>query len=332
MNVIGGENVVLRTAQDEGPHEASSHEWWQESVTLIWWDRARGVGGFHRIGHEPNYRDGPRVYLTNSLFTLNQVYRSSEFLPMGPADQLANGFAGGNGRCRFEFRDNRAVWTLDEADAAMELVAEDYHSPIDIWPKSGELGKDVAPEHMEVASRVTGWVRVGTQRHEVDGVAFRDHGWGIRHWDKIMVYRWVVGVFDASLSVFAMTFLAPDGTLSKFGLVNRDNQLIRATDVDIVTHIEADGFTHRGGRVRLALATGDVMTLECEALQKGTVNSHHGNVWLDTFCTMTWGDRVGVCDFEIANRPFQGVKPPVLLENAIAENGLFHTSLSRPPF
>jgi hypothetical protein len=133
----------------------------------------------------------------------------------------------------------------------------------------------------------------------------------------------VVGIFDASLSIFAMTFLAPDGTLSRFGLVTKDNKVIRAQSVDIVTYVEADGFTHRGGHVTLGLANGEVLEVECEPLQKGTVNSHHGCTWLDTFCKMTSGDKVGVCDFEIANRPFQGTHKPVLLEKGIMENGLF---------
>ena len=330
MEVIGGGSVVVRNALDEGSHPASKDEWWQESVTLIWWDLERYVGGFHRIGHEPNTRDGARVYLTNSLFTKDHVYRRSEFIPLQPGDCFANGFAGGKageGHCRFEFVDGKARWTLNDADVAMDLVATDYHTPIDIWPKSGELGKDVAPEHMEVASGVSGKVTVKGREYAINGVAFRDHGWGIRHWEKIMVYRWVVGVFDASLSVFAMTFLSPDGTLSKFGLVLKDGKLYSARDVDITTYIEADGFTHRGGRVRVTLGSGEVMDMECEILQKGTVNSHHGNTWLDTFCKMTWGDKVGVCDFEIANRPFQGTTAPVLLQKAIAENGLFAVSV-----
>lgn len=330
MDVIGGGSVVVRSAADEGPHPASKDEWWQESVTLIWWDLDNYVGGFHRIGHEPNRQEGPMVYLTNSLFTKDHVYRRSEFIPMQAGDSFANGFAGGkpgDGHCRFEFVDGKARWTLHDADVAMDVVATDYHTPIDIWPKSGELGKDVAPEHMEVASGVTGEVTVKGKKYNIKGVAFRDHGWGLRHWDKIMVYRWVVGVFDETLSVFAMTFLSPDGTLSKFGLVLKDGKLYSAKDVDIATYIEADGFTHRGGRVRVTLSTGEVMDMECEILQKGTVNSHHGNTWLDTFCKMTYGDKVGVCDFEIANRPFQGTMPPVRLEKAIMENGLFEASV-----
>jgi hypothetical protein len=327
IDVIGGGQVVPRSHEDEGPHPKSDHEWWQESVTLIWWDLDNHIGGFHRIGHEPNYKAGPHVCLTNSLFTKDEVYRRSEFIPMHKEDQIPNGFGGGNGHCTFQFVDGEAIWTLDDDDIAMRLTAQDHHMPIDIWPKSGELGKDVAPEHMEVSSDITGTLTFNGKHYNVNGVAFRDHGWGIRIWDKIMVYRWVVGIFDDTLSVFAMTFLSPDGTLSKFGIVNRDGQLIRAEDVDITTYIEADGFTHRGGHVTITLATGEVMEMECEILQKGTVNSHHGNTWLDTFCKLTYGDRVGVCDFEIANRPFQGTTPPVLLEKAIMKNGIFKASV-----
>ena len=100
MEVIGGGSVVVRGPEDEGPHPASNNEWWQESVTLIWWDLDQYVGGFHRIGHEPNYKDGPHVYLTNSLFTKDHVYRRSEFIPMKDEDKLPNGFSGGNNHCR----------------------------------------------------------------------------------------------------------------------------------------------------------------------------------------------------------------------------------------
>lgn len=327
MDVIGGENMIERGPEDEGPHPQINDEWWQESVTLIWWDQQHGIGGFHRIGHEPNYQKGPYVYLTNSVFFPHKVYRRSEFIPMQPGDEIENGFGGGDGHCTFQFINNQAIWTLNDSDVSLELAATDYHCAVDVWPKSGELGKDVAPEHMEVASGVKGTVSLQGKTYDIDGIAFRDHGWGIRHWEKIMVYRWVVGVFDENLTVFAMNFLSPDGTLSKFGVVYRDGQFICCSDVDIATYIEADGFTHRGGRVTLTLATDEIMEIECAAMQKGTVNSHHGSVWLDTFCKMTYGDKVGFCDFEIANRPFQGTAPPVLLMKAIAENGLFDSTL-----
>ena len=330
MEVIGG-SVVVRGPNDEGPHPASSDPWWQESVTLIWWDLDQYIGGFHRIGHEPNRPEGPQVHLANSLFTRDHVYRRSVYMPMQSGDRLANGFGSDNGQNRFEFVDGKSIWTLKDSEISAQLISTDHHIPVDIWPKGGELGKDIAPEHMEVASTVTGTVTIAGKTYHVNGAAFRDHGWGIRHWEKIMVYRWVVGVFDANLTVFAMTFLSPDGTLSRFGLVKKGDKLIAAKQVDIVTYIEADGFTHRGGRVRLLLATDEVMEFECEALQKGTVNSHHGNTWLDTFCKMTCGDKIGVCDFEIANRAFQGTTLPVCLERAVMTNGLHSAPQNRIP-
>jgi hypothetical protein len=41
----------------------------QDSVVLAWWDKANSMGGFHRLGHQPNYGGGDTISLWNNLNT-----------------------------------------------------------------------------------------------------------------------------------------------------------------------------------------------------------------------------------------------------------------------
>ena len=50
---MSGTTENLFPIEDECSHEIGPDPLWQESVVLTWWDHARGVGGFHRLGHEP---------------------------------------------------------------------------------------------------------------------------------------------------------------------------------------------------------------------------------------------------------------------------------------
>ncbi|MDQ1373341.1 MAG: hypothetical protein QOJ09_679, partial [Actinomycetota bacterium] len=46
------------TDADEARHPAGPDPWWQESIAFHWFDAASGVGGMHRIGHEPGQGGG----------------------------------------------------------------------------------------------------------------------------------------------------------------------------------------------------------------------------------------------------------------------------------
>jgi hypothetical protein len=41
-------------AADNSIHAPNDDATWQESHLLVWYDASAGVGGFHRLGHEPN--------------------------------------------------------------------------------------------------------------------------------------------------------------------------------------------------------------------------------------------------------------------------------------
>ena len=320
MEIVGGGSVIELGPEHEGPHEIEDHEFFQESVVLVWWDMENSIGGYNRIGHQANWRDGPHINLFNNLFSPGWIYKQTTFLPAVESDRFENGFAAGD-KCRFEFKDGQAIWTIKDTDVSAQLFVKDTHTPIDAYPRGGSLS-DVAPNHMEVGGTLTGTMTIKGDNYTVNGLAFRDHGWGLRHWDAFVCHRWIAGTFGPDLTILALTFMGADNVVKELGCVIRDSKLIYAKHVDIVVYFESDGLTHRGGHLRMELTTGETMDIEMEMMQKGVVSFIHGYATVDTMCKMTYGDRIGFCDLEIANNAQRGHYRPYTAMNAIEKNGL----------
>lgn len=320
MKVTGGGNLIEYGPADEVPHAWGTDEFWQESVVMFWWDMRHNVGGYHRIGHEPNWRDGPIISLWNNLFTPHHIYKDSSTLPLRPGDRLKNGFGGGD-TCRFEYTDH-AVWTISAPQVSAELHVHDRHTPVDIYPKKGAMSDDFAPNHMEVASTIKGTLDVAGKRYDIDGLAFRDHGWGRRDWGGIVSHRWVATTFPDGTMALMQTFHSPNNELVRFGCIIRNNEITYAKDVDVIVYMEPDGLTHRGGRSWMTLTTGEKFVFELEPFQKGVVSWIHGIACVDTFCKVTCGDMVGMGDLEMTNNAMRGSYRPYTAIHAIEKNGL----------
>lgn len=328
MDIIGGGTVIERGPADEGPHPIGTQTLWQESVVLVWWDRAQNIGGFHRIGQEPNRKDGPHVTLWNNLWSPTQVFKRTATIPLRESDRSRNGFTCGDDSCTFTFTDH-AIWRIKDEGVEAELHVSDHHTPVDVYPKKGALGEDVAPNHMEVGGTVSGTVRMDGKTYEVNGLAFRDHGWGLRDWSAFVGHRWVAGVLENGDVFLAVTFLSPDDALVKFGCVIRDRQLIYAKRVDVLVQLEADCLTHRGGMVEMDLSTGESLRIECKPLAIGVVSMIHRIACVDTLCAVEIGGVRGVCDFEMTNNAMRGSHPPRFAVNGVVANGLHPRAATR---
>jgi hypothetical protein len=320
MEIVGGGSVIEYGPSDETAHTPGPGEFWQESVVLFWWDTTHNVGGYHRIGHEPNYRDGPIISLWNNIFTPDYIYKDASTLPLLESDKLPNGFGGGS-TCRFEYTDH-AVWTIKAPEVSAELHVVDYHTPVDTYPKKSDYAQEFAPNHMEVGSKVNGKLTVRGRHFPIDGLAFRDHGWGNRDWGGIVSHRWLAMSFGSDMTVLLQTFHSPSNQLVRFGCVIRDNKLTYAKDVDIIAYMEPDGLTNRGGRATTLLTTGESLSFEFQPFQRGVVSWIHGIACVDVFCKVTCGSLTGVGDFEMTNNAMRGSYRPYLAINAIEANGM----------
>jgi hypothetical protein len=168
---------------------------------------------------------------------------------------------------------------------------------------------------------VNGTARVGSATHQISGFCHRDHSWGVRKWNgALAVHRWVSGVMGPDLAFGSITWLGPEGPLTRGGYVVEDGDVRVADSADVVTWLEADGVSHRGGE--LVLTFGDEeRRFVCRAVD-GWLNTHHDVAWIDELCLVEHEGRTGYCDFEISNNARMGSAPVRVSLGAADTNGL----------
>jgi hypothetical protein len=307
-------------AADELPHPPGDDPWWQESVFIHWFDGAAGVGGVHRIGHEPNQGGGQANVECGVISESGTRFR--RMAPDLPLEEHegASGFAAGDGHL-FSFEGPPHLRVREEG-CQLDLDVHDFYPRTDFYPRDiGTLGSDFAPHHFETSGRVTGTVVLDGRTYDIDGLCHRDHSWGIRRWDTLLNHRWVSGSVGPQLCFGSTVWHGSDGSLATVGYVVRDGEITYADDVDVVVFLEPDGISHRGGTVTWYLAGGEELRVDCE-LVDGVLNQHHGVAWIDGICRVRHDGRQGSCDLEISTNPRNGSGPVTLALKAVADDGL----------
>ncbi|MBI5443339.1 MAG: hypothetical protein HY900_19255 [Deltaproteobacteria bacterium] len=305
---------------DEYSHSIGPDALWQESVVITWFDLKAGIGGFHRIGHEPHAKGGEGM-ATSWLFvtTLEGTrFRRHDNLPLKPGDRARDLFSV-SGRHELRF-DGRATWTINDESCRLRLIAEDYTPRFDLFRRGGTVTDDFAPGHLEAAGTVKGEVVIDGRLYEVDGLCYRDHSWGKRDWTTLLTHRWIAGTCGPQLTFNAASWHGVDGSLRSFGIVVRNGKVAYASKVDIVVYQECDGTTHRGGRLSLSLPDGQRIAIEPQVVD-GSVTLHNGVACVDELCTFEYEGAKGFCDFEISTNPRGGSGPVSALVRATMEDG-----------
>jgi len=306
--------------RDELRHAAGEEAIWQESTLLHWFDRGRGIGGWHRLGHEPNNRGGRAVIWSYLFSQSGWQYRRCTDVPLAENDEYANGFSAGE-RLRFRYEDGASAWFIDDGALRVRLECRDFFDLVDPFPPGDELAAKRFPHHFEVAGRVTGEVVYEGRSTAVDGLGYRDHSWGNRNWEQGMLnHRWFTGGMGESFSFAAITAQASTGKLVRVGYVVRDGELLRASEVDVVAYIEPDGLTHRGGEIRMALENGEKIRLELTA-RAGVLFQRGNVVMVEMMCEVEGHGLVGYCDGELSSNARNGTGPVLLALNATTGEG-----------
>jgi hypothetical protein len=306
--------------EDEYPHPVGDDPWWQESVFLTWWDHKNGVGGFHRIGHEPRAGEGGMATSWIGIFTQDGLrYRQHLYVPLRAGDRGTDTFRCSDAHAmRHDGRN--AIWTIEDPDCRMHLEAGDYTPRFDLFQAGGTVTDDFAPGHFEAGGPIRGTLQLGDRRYEINGICYRDHSWGRREWSTLLSHRWIAGSCGPALTFNAASWHGTDGSLRSFGIVARDGRIDRA-DVDILVYMEIDACTHRGGRLTLNLHSGERIVLEPTPVD-GAVTLHHNIACVDQLCLVDYNGHQGFCDFEITTNPRAGSGPIRSALRATMESGL----------
>jgi hypothetical protein len=290
---------------DEGNHAPGPDPWWQESVFLHWYDPAIGVGGVHRIGHEPHAGSGEAA-LCCFVFDRQARFRRVERVPLLAAETPRGFRAGGS---TWDIEDGLPRVRVKEEDLELDLRVDNFYPLTDFFPSGGSMVDDFAKHHYETSGRARGTVTLQGRSYTVDAMCHRDHSWGPRRWDMLLSHRWVSGSISPELSFGSIAWHAVDDSTVAVGYVVRNGVVTIAKDVDVVAFMEVDALTHRGGELRMTLPDGEVLHARCTVVD-GVVTGNHNVTWVDSVCEVELSDgRTGYCDFELSTNPRAGTRP-----------------------
>lgn len=322
MDIVGGGQVVEFSKEDELPHTPGPQEYWQESFVIIWYDEKQRVGGFFRLGHEPNWQGG-KTQLFSNIFSPEGVYHRTAHHVLEARHRLKNGFVSGDDTLRYEVVDGRLTWHLQDTGVEMHIEVDDFVPPIDAHKRVGaESSQSYTGAHVDASCSVTGTVTVKGKTYAIkDALAVRDHGWGPRDWYGLLSHRWTVATFDRDNSFVAVSFVTADNKMAKFGWVIRDNRVIFADQIEIRAMIGEDGNTNFGGTTRLKLTTGEVYEVKFEPYYPAIASWVHKTICYDSMCRATWGDKIGFGVFENSNNLQGGTLQPVIYDGAYGPDG-----------
>jgi hypothetical protein len=324
MEIEGGGKLALFSAKDELPHEPGDHPNWQESFVIIWYDAEQAIGGFFRLGHEPNY-DGGQTQIFSNIFSPQGVYHRSCHIPMKPEHRLPNGFLSGDETLRYEVIDGVITWKLKDDDVDMDIVVDTFVPPYDAHRKEGQdNAESYTGAHVDAGCSVSGTLVVKGKTYQIkDALAFRDHGWGTRDWDSLYSHRWNVGVFDQDNSFVALTLLNSNYDLVKFGWVIRGSRIIFAEDVKSRAIIGEDGGTNYGGTLTMTLTTGEVFDVTFEPEYPAIASWVHHTICYDTLSKVTWGNKTGFGIFESTLNNQGGTRRPEKYDGSFGPDGWY---------
>jgi hypothetical protein len=320
MNNAASDYIHQYPLEDEWPHEPSGDSQWQESIALTWWDDKAGVGGFHRLGHELG-GSAPSVNNWNGVFSREGTrFHRNVNRRLQPGDQMEHGFA-----CAplTSFQSSvKPTYRLTSDECELDLECDDYYPRSDLFPTTaGAVVSSFAARHFEVGCAVTGTARIGKNEYPIQGMGYRDHSWGKRDWGTLLSHRWIAGSFGAPLSFCALAWHATDGTLRTFGVIVRNGNVVPCEAVDIVTYIEADSTTCRGGELTFVMPSGEAIRMYPKPVD-AMMSYHHTLANVDTLCTIDYEGMRGFCDFEISSNPRNGTAPITALLRATDTDGL----------
>lgn len=300
-------------------HLPGDAENWQESLLLVWGDPTAGIGGFHRIGHEPNKGSGD---LWSGVVTPHHSFRrDSDKVPVLEGDREIPRFALDTHSFTLD-ADGRMAFRIDEPELSLQLVCEDFAplAPIFSPDHLESVGRSTISNHLECHGRVEGRLTIRGETTEIDALCVRDHSWGPRDWSTIVSHRWVAGSLGPDLSFSAIVMQGLDGRFQTVGVVIRDGNALQATAIEIVVALEADGLSHRGGSMHMSLADGSDFAIEIETSDGWFFNAY-SHIEVDTICRARTPDgRVGFCDLEVSNG--RRITDPLVGIRAATHDGL----------
>lgn len=305
--------------KDEGLHPPGDDEAWQEGGYLGWFDPKAGIGGNHRIGNELVRKLANRwcgVYGRDGI----QFRSNMDQVPLEYVEPGMHGFRCGSQQI---FHDGEHLrFRLDEPDCRVDLIIVDVPGEAS-WMDSGQqkLSGRIYSEHYNVQCRVKGTAILAGVHHDVDCWAWRDHSWGVRHWDTTSCTRTLGGTFDGDVHYQCTTWLGRDGLFIKRGYIGRGGKRIPLVDAQFLILMEEDGVSARAAQLTIETEQ-EILAVDFE-VYGGTIGQARERCGFEGVgVARTEGRAPGWGFIEINNNPRLGnSNPPFVLHDGY-KNGL----------
>jgi hypothetical protein len=273
--------------RDEYTHEVGPEPNFNESMYFNFFDPARRLGGFLRVGNRANegyaemtttvfLPDGRVLFdFQRPKITGNASFDAggTRFEVIEPTERLRTSYRGSPVVLREprEMADpRRAFATSPRASASIELVHEAvgplYGSADDEAEAATSHEQQFAKAHYEQHMRVTGAVEIDGERIEIAGHGLRDHSWGPRYWQAIEGYEWLTMSFGDDLGAMVSSIRRPGKPPRSGGVLVRGDEIDPIEVVRIAIDYEAGGLFHRALAVDATTRSGERLAIEGRVL------------------------------------------------------------------
>lgn len=258
------------SVDDERRHAAGEHPKWAESFYFNFHDPASGIGGLTRIGIRPNdaaVDGGSLLFLGDRRVAIQQL--SAELTPDLDSDDAVS-----VGPTRLHCHEPMAAWRLTSSgqvlvvdlDDPQALAAADleidlaFAATLPPEPIGETLGRAFGGiGHYDQVGVYRGVLRVGDQRHDIDGLGLRDHTWGVRDWQAPGEWQFFSVVFAPAVALCASRIVVGADDL-RGGWWAEGDTTAALNNVNVETTWADDGIVP--AHVALHLADGRGETLD----------------------------------------------------------------------
>jgi hypothetical protein len=303
--------------EDDYTHPLGPEPNFNESMYFNFFDRARGVGGFVRLGNRANEGRAEKtvtIFLPDGrvLFSFdraqiddNEAFDAGglRFEVLEPGQTLRSVYEGkvlelaeprsmSDPRAAFAESPRRRV----ALDLVHDAVGPMYGGQADRAEREQSAEQQFAKAHYEQHMAVTGELRIDDETLPIEGFGLRDHSWGPRTWQAIHSYEWLTLNFGDDLGAMVSIIRRTPESARVGGVVVRGMELDPVREATVVAEYEENGLYHRRVEARIATESGE--KLEIEGSVKGFIplrNRRDGRVTHIGEGMTEWrcGERVG---------------------------------------
>jgi hypothetical protein len=305
---------------DEGLHPAGDDPAWQESAYLAWRDRDAGLGGNHRIGNEVNgatanlwcgvyHDDGTRFRHNDEDLALERVECG---MVAGPQRLFRDG-----DHMRFALNGEGCRLDLEIIDDDGSLTLSDAKT---FTGSKGAAGA-IFSNNFHASCRVRGTATLDGHTAQINAPAWRDHSWGVRHWDSFLASRSFGGAFG-DLEFRYGSMVGTNGSFFRQGSLTRGGTPLEVASAEMLVHLDDDSVRCPAAEVRYRLASGAVTVVRIDTIggMIGSTRTRFG--WESVGDVSVDGETGGWGFLEVNNNPRNGKEPPAFVLADALTNGI----------